>query len=323
MNKMAKEFEVVLDECIDRLNKGEKLEACLADYPEHAKQLQPLLQSMQQVQKPFEFKPSLEAERKGRQLLYAALDKKQKPSFWAALFGRKEAWIAAASMVLVILAAYFSLKYTVFDGDKNLANQPTPTGVPSNTPITGTTTPGTTPGQTTTPGNTGTPEPTTSYVAMAGAGGNFVFMVSDEVNAIADFERVDVTIDKVSLLKSGDNATWIEFVPSTRTFDLARLPGTATQELWQGNIPLGQYSKVVINVSSVSGVLKSSGETVDIKLPSNKLQMNIPFEVSANNVTSFVYDLTVVNTGNGKVNEKYLLKPQIGESGASQKPIRD
>jgi hypothetical protein len=286
-------FEVILDQCIDRINKGEKLDQCLADHPAYAAQLEPLLRSLVQIQGSFAFTPSQDAVRKGRLQLYAALDKRRKPSFWKTVFSRKVAWVTAVCVVIAMLA-YAGLRYSVFDGDNggNYVTQPTP-------------------------------EPTATNYAKAAVGGNFIFLVSDEVNAIADFDSIDVTIDKVSLLKSGDNASWIEFEPATKTFDLTLLPGDTTQELWQGDVPQGQYSKVVIYVSGVRGVLKASEKAIDIKLPSEKLQISIPFEVSAENVTSFVYDLTVVNTGNSQGGEKYLLKPQAGESGASQKPAHD
>jgi hypothetical protein len=131
---------------------------------------------------------------------------------------------------------------------------------------------------------------------------------------------MNVTIDKVGLLKSGDDQHWVEFVPEVKEFDLTLLPRGKTQELWRGNVPEGEYTKVVIYVTGVEGILKSTGETVTVKLPSNKLQMSKAFSVSADNVTSFTYDLTVVKAGNAQGGSKYLLKPQIGESGASQQP---
>ena len=41
---------------------------------------------------------------------------------------------------------------------------------------------------------------------------------------------------------------------------------------------------------------------------------------TANMVTSFTYDLTVVAAGSPQSGIKYLLKPQIGQSGADYKP---
>jgi hypothetical protein len=65
-------------------------------------------------------------------------------------------------------------------------------------------------------------------------------------------------------------------------------------------------------VSKVTGKLKSAGQTVDVKLPSSKLHISRPFEVESDAVTSFTFDITVVATGH---NGKYILKPQIGDSG--------
>ena len=40
-----KEFDNILDECLERVIKGEDILACLADYPEHATELEPLLKT--------------------------------------------------------------------------------------------------------------------------------------------------------------------------------------------------------------------------------------------------------------------------------------
>jgi hypothetical protein len=56
-----------------------------------------------------------------------------------------------------------------------------------------------------------------------------------------------------------------------------------------------------------------------VKLPSGKLQISKAFEVASDSVTSFVYDLTVVAAGSPQSGIKYILKPQVGQSGADQK----
>lgn len=151
--------------------------------------------------------------------------------------------------------------------------------------------------------------------------GNFAFLVSDDVNALADFSDLFVTVDNISLLQTGNATKWVDFAPETSQFDLTLLPGDKTQQLWRGNVPEGNYSQVVISVSEVHGTLKATGETISIKLPSDKLKLSQGFTVSNDSVTSFVYDLTVIHTGNGK-NGKYILKPQAASSGASQSPVQ-
>jgi hypothetical protein len=73
-------------------------------------------------------------------------------------------------------------------------------------------------------------------------------------------------------------------------------------------------------VDNVTGYLKGKTQVVEIKLPSDKLHMAIPFTISETGVTSFTYDLTVFAAGVGK-NSKYILKPQIGESGITRGPV--
>jgi hypothetical protein len=276
-SKMAEEFDKVLDECIDRINRGENIAACLVDYPQYAVDLEPMLQMMFQTREVYAFTPSEDAKRKGRQQLYAAIDRR-KASFWQRFLHSKLAVATVAAVIVLVVAGYAGLRATILS-----------------------------------------PQPLTVVSANPSAAGNFAFLVTDEVNAIGDFNQLNITLQKINLLQKDSPDKWIEFVPETQQFDLTLLPNGKTQQLWQGNIPEGQYSTVVIYVSDVQGLLKASGTSLNIKLPSNKLQITKGFEVGQNSTTSFVYDLTVVKAGNDK-NGKYLLKPQIDTSGATQSP---
>jgi hypothetical protein len=259
--KMANDFERILDECIDRINRGEGLEACLADYPEHAQTLQPLLHAVLQTQEAYSFVPSAAAKREARLRFNAARARleqgrwKREP-FFTRVFARPVVWATVTAAIVILLASYFSFR-------------------PATYPI-----------YPVTP----TPDPQ----------GNFVFLISDEVNAIADFQSLNVTISKIGLQLGGDSEQWVEFVPEVNDVDLTQLPGDKAQEVWRGNVPEGQYTKVFIEVTSVRGVLKQTGQTVDVKLPSRKLQISKPFQITADTVTSFTYDLTVFATGSGK-----------------------
>lgn len=305
---MVDDFNKVLDECIDRINRGENLDACLSSHPEYAEQLRSLLMSMVQAQTTCAFTPSENSERMGRQRLYAALERKRKPSFWGRLFERRSVWATVASVLIIGIFAYLGLRATVLSPGspgENVANLP-----PASTAL-----------STSSAAIEPTTEPGSDYIASANVNGNFAFLVSDEVNAISEFSTVNVTVSRVGVLQSGSSGRWQEFTPEVKEFDLSLLPGAKTLELWRGDVPEGEYTKAFIYVSQVTGSLKATGETVNIKLPSNKLQISLPFQVSAGNVTSVTYDLTVINTGNAQKAQKYLLKPQVGESGTSQKPL--
>ena len=149
--------------------------------------------------------------------------------------------------------------------------------------------------------------------------GNFIFLISDDVNAIGDFESFTISISKIGLLPGGDTDQWVEFEPEVNEVDLTLVQGDKTQEIWQGNVSEGQYTKVFIYVTDVHGILKETGQTVDVKLPSQKLHISKAFQVTSGSVTSFVYDITVVKSGESG---QYILLPQVDQSGADHKPSK-
>jgi hypothetical protein len=272
-----KDFNQILDECLDRVSRGETIESCLADYASFATELRPLLESASEVRLAGSFTPSMDAKRQARQRLMGAIDKSQKPAAWWWILSRVPTWATVAVVLVVVLAGLFSMNVITPPGTEP------PTIVVSTPPVAGQ--------------------------------GNFVFLVSDEPNDIGDFTSLTVTVDHVALLKKdGDSEAWIVFTPVVKEFDLTKLIGAASQELWRGDVPEGEYTKIEVFTSAVKGTL-TTGEIIDIKLPSDKLQIGIPFSVGSANVTSFTFDITVNKTSQGA--GKYILKPQAGESGAT------
>lgn len=286
---MVNNFDRILDECIDRISRGERLESCLADYPEYVEQLEPLLQAMLQTKDAYEFKPSPSAKKVARQRFNAALEalgrkREARQPLFPSLFGWSRALTTVAVVIVIALMGYFGLRPMLFPA--GIIPQPGPVPIAPS------------------------PQPSTE--------GNFVFLISDEVNAIGDFESFNVTISKIGLLPSGSTDQWVEFEPEVKQVDLTLVPGDKTLEIWRGNVPVGQYTKVFIYVSDVEGVLVS-GEA-NVKLPGGKLHISKPFQVTADTVTSFTYDLTVVAIGSPQSGIKYILKPQVDQSGADHEP---
>ncbi|MCR4394463.1 MAG: DUF4382 domain-containing protein [Dehalococcoidales bacterium] len=276
---MAKDIDLILDDCIDRIVRGESLQSCLQDYPEAASELEPLLQSMLQTRLAYDFTPSASARNLAKQKLLQAIEQKREPGFLEWLLGHRLALATTAAVIAVLIIGYFGLRTVIL-----------PQTIPS------------------------------EIISAPSSTGNFVFLLSDEVNAISDFENLWVTVERVALLQSGNPGKWIEFTPETHKVDMVLLPGDKTQEIWRGDIPAGNYTRVVLYVSQVEGLLKGSQSAIEIKLPSNKLQLSIGFKVSSSEITSFVYDLTVIKTGNAGNGGRYLLKPQAAESGPIYKP---
>ncbi|HEY94012.1 MAG TPA: DUF4382 domain-containing protein [Dehalococcoidia bacterium] len=155
----------------------------------------------------------------------------------------------------------------------------------------------------------------TSQSTSTVEGVNFRFLISDDVNAIDKFSSVNVTISKIGLQKGDESGNWTEIKVDTEV-DLKPLVGENATEIWSGNLSPGKYTKVFIYVTEVEGILSDNVTTANITLPSSKLHISKPFVIAADNTTNFVYDITVVEAGKSN---KYILKPQIAQSGVNQK----
>ena len=299
---MPETFDEIFDECVDRINHGETLEDCLASYPEHAKELESLLRAMLDTQRAYTFTPSPTTKSAARRRFNAALEelerrREARQPLFPRLFGWPKVWVTATVVVLIALIGYFGLRPILF-----------PTGIIPELgpgPVVPSPQPGPTPVMP-------SPQPSPE--------GNFVFLISDEVNTIGDFSSLNVTISKIGLLPAGDSEQWAQFDPQVKGVDLTLVQGDETEEIWRGNVTEGQYTKIFIHVADVQGVLKETGQKVEVKLPSQKLQMSKSFQIAADTVTSFTYDLTVVDAGSPQSGIKYILKPQISESGTTYKP---
>jgi hypothetical protein len=101
--KKMREFENILNECIERVLRGESIEACLKAYPQHAAELEPLLRTAMDAHKAAEISPRPEfRQRAGYEFQAAIRDMKpvKKSSF-----SRQLRWVTALSVILVILMA--------------------------------------------------------------------------------------------------------------------------------------------------------------------------------------------------------------------------
>ncbi|QLG60810.1 DUF4382 domain-containing protein [Halorarum salinum] len=143
--------------------------------------------------------------------------------------------------------------------------------------------------------------------------GSMTFYVSDEENAIGDFERLNVTVTAVGLHRAGDGDSggWVERDVDDRTVDLTTLTGANATRLGTFGVGNGTYDRVFVHVGGIDGTL-ADGESVNVKLPSSKLQVDKRFTVGNGESVDFVYDMTAFEAGNSG---KYILKPVVGESG--------
>jgi hypothetical protein len=94
------------------------------------------------------------------------------------------------------------------------------------------------------------------------------------------------------------------------TVDLTQVVGDVAQPIFDGELEAGSYRKLELHVEDVEGIV--DGESVEVMVPSGKLQLTKPFEVRAGEELDFVFDINVVKRGK---QASYNLKPVISQSG--------
>ena len=122
--------------------------------------------------------------------------------------------------------------------------------------------------------------------------------VTDKITE--NFSHVNVTFSEVKIHKhiEDDNASWVTITSDPKTVDLISLNlSNINETLGVAEIEVGNYSKLWINVSSVTGVLKETGETVNITVPSGwlKIQQLHLFNIQKGNNTITV-DIDLENS---------------------------
>lgn len=100
------------------------------------------------------------------------------------------------------------------------------------------------------------------------------------------------------------------------TVDLTEVIGEKAIEVFEGELPAGEYNKIELYPEDVEGIVDD--EEVTVHVPSDKLQIVTSFEVEAGEELSFVFDINVVRRGQ---TGEYNLTPVISGSGVAGEDV--
>lgn len=136
--------------------------------------------------------------------------------------------------------------------------------------------------------------------------------VTDAPGAIGQFESLEVEVSSIVLKhKGGDGAEKTDsYTPDDRTFDLTRLTDGNVTAIFGGSVANGTYTRIEFEVAKATGVLKDGGRTVPVDAPKGSIFVNTQFTVGDGSEVHFVFDIHVVEKGNGG----YSLQPNAGGS---------
>jgi hypothetical protein len=153
--------------------------------------------------------------------------------------------------------------------------------------------------------------------------GQFRLYISDQPADISRFDYINVTVSNVRVFKaSEENANSTNSTNSTsesssdfqelnvsETVDLTQLQGDNATSVLEEDLEAGNYFKMELEASNIQARVENS--SVNVKLPSEKLQLTKSFTVAPNQTTEFVFDIQLVQRGS----RGYILRPVISQSG--------
>ncbi|MHB8104964.1 MAG: DUF5667 domain-containing protein [Dehalococcoidales bacterium] len=99
----ANEFENILNECLDRLIKGDTIESCLALYPRYATELKPLLKTAQETRMAAAVKPRPEFRQRAGIEFQEAIRALPPKKGWSG-FKWQVRWVAPVAVLIVLIA---------------------------------------------------------------------------------------------------------------------------------------------------------------------------------------------------------------------------
>jgi len=120
---MTDKFENILDKCLERITlRGESIEVCLNDYPEHATRLEPLLQTAASTyRRTHHIKAHPELKLKAKNQMLMELQRRQQEQVKVVRgFTWKRRWALAAILLILLLAG----SGTVLASNNSLPGQP-------------------------------------------------------------------------------------------------------------------------------------------------------------------------------------------------------
>jgi hypothetical protein len=167
--------------------------------------------------------------------------------------------------------------------------------------------------------------------------GEFRLLVSDQPTAIDDFDSLTVTLSAARVFRADadeelttgvvngtvtdtaddmEGEGFVEFDIDSEPVDLTQFKGDRAVSVVEDELEAGRYSVIERSVADAEGVI--DGEAVGVMVPSERLRIIKPVEISADAELSYVFDINVIQKG---PMSEYNLLPVIGESGVAGEDV--
>ncbi len=127
--------------------------------------------------------------------------------------------------------------------------------------------------------------------------GTFEVRIKDHREAIDDFSRLLLDIDKVAISPKPGlrfwQTSWRELSPSPASVDLTKYLGKESAKIFRADIDAGAFDAFHLKIRSVDGLLKKNQRSAPVKNTIGPVKLS--FDIAARGETVLVLDLTVID----------------------------
>ena len=127
--------------------------------------------------------------------------------------------------------------------------------------------------------------------------GTFEVRIKDHREAIDDFSRLLLTIDRVAISPKPGlrfwQTSWKELSPSQASVDLTKYVGKDSVRIFRADMDAGAFDAFHLKIKSLDGLLKKSQRSAPVKNTIGPIKLS--FDITAREETVLVLDLTVID----------------------------
>ena len=131
--------------------------------------------------------------------------------------------------------------------------------------------------------------------AAGGAQGILEVQIKDHRDAIGDFDKLVVTIDKIAVSPKPGlkfwRTGWNDLSVTSEPVDLTRYVGKKTALIFRASMDAGAFDALHLKIKSIAGILKKAQRKAPIK--NSVGPFKLAYEIAPNTVTLLTLDLVV------------------------------
>jgi len=135
------------------------------------------------------------------------------------------------------------------------------------------------------------------FPVVARADGILEIRIKDHREAIGDFAKLILSLDKIAISPKAGlkfwQTGWKYLDPGIKTIDWTQYIDNKSAQIFRGTLPDGSFDGIEVKLKEVAGTLKKGAAAVKVKNLVSAVKL--PFQIASNRSTLIVLDFVVLD----------------------------